>query len=86
MPANLAVHSKEATALSLLFARYVAGEISDTSWGTLMSLLDESDANPEERLALVNFFNDACTDLGASAVKMPHLVEVGDYVEMLRAA
>lgn len=86
MRTNLAVDSKEATALSLLFARYVAGEISDSSWSTLMALLDESDANPEERLALVNFFNDACTDLGPSAVNVPHLVEVGDYVEMLRAA
>lgn len=86
MPTNLAVRPTEATALSRLFASYVTGEISDVSWTSMMSLLDESGANAEERLALASFFSDACTDLGASAVKVPALVEVGDYVEMLRAA
>lgn len=76
----------DTTPLSLLFSRYVAGEISDGSWMHIMSLLDESEVGADERMALVDFFNDACTDLGPSAVNVPALSEVEDYVEMLRAA
>ena len=83
---SLAARRTHSTPLSLLFSRYVSGEIPDASWTGIVSALDESETTTEERLALAHFFNDACTDLGPSAVKVPALMEVEDYVEMLRAA
>ncbi len=83
---SLVARRTDTAPLSLLFSRYVAGEISDGSWTHIMSLLDESGVDTDERMALVDFFNDACTDLGPSAVKVPALGEVEDYIEMLRAA
>ncbi len=80
------ISAVEATALSLLFARYVAGHISDTSWSQMMSTLDDGATSLEERLALVNFLNDACIDLGPEAVNVPAVADVDDLVTVLRAA
>jgi len=72
--------------LTLLASRYIVGEISDAPWMSMMSLLDDSDTTAEERLALANFLNDAFSDLGPTAVKVPALVEVDELVALLRAA
>lgn len=78
------VSAVEATALSLLFTRFVFGEISEASWTQMMSVLDEGITSPEERSALVNFLNDACSDLGPDAVEVPALGEMEDLVGLMR--
>lgn len=80
------ISTAEATALSLLFTRFVSGEISDASWAQMMSVLDEGDTSLEERTALVNFLSDACSDLGPDAVEIPAPGDVEDLVWMMRAA
>jgi hypothetical protein len=80
------VSAAESTALSLLFSRFVAGEISDAAWIQMMAALDEGDTNAEERSALVNFLSDACHDLGPDAVEIPDQDDVEDFVCLMRAA
>lgn len=74
------------TPTSLLFARYVAGQISDPAWRQIMNILDATDTSNEERIALMNFISDACFDLGPDEVKVPQASEVHDFVTMTRAA
>lgn len=80
------VSAAEATALSLLFTRFVSGEIPDASWAQMMSILDEDITSLEERSGLVNFLSDACSDLGPDAVEVPPVGDVEDLVMMMRAA
>ncbi len=75
-----------ATAMSLLFARYVAGQISDPAWGQIMSVFDSNDATMEERIALASFISDAWHDLGPNEVEVPKVEEVHDFVTIARAA
>ena len=87
MQANVhTLHRKDVTAMSLLFARYVAGQIADPAWGQIMSIFDSSDASSEERIALASFISDACSDLGPSEVEVPKVEEVYDFVAIARAA
>lgn len=81
-----AISTAEATALSLLFTRFVSGEISEAVWDQMMSVLDEGETSLEERSALVNFLSDACTDLGPDSVEIPALGDVDDLIPMTRAA
>lgn len=55
-------NAAQTNAMSLLFARYVAGQIEDTSWNQCMQILDANDTSPEERLALAAYFNDAFSE------------------------
>ena len=80
------VSAAESTALSLLFARFVSGQIPDAAWTQMMSILDDAAPNEEERSALVNFLSDACSDLGARSVEVPAPSEMRDYVTLMRAA
>lgn len=80
------VSAAEATALSLLFARFLSGQIPDVSWTQMMSILDEDVTSIEERAGLVNFLSDACHDLGPDAVEVPPVSDVEDLVTMMRAA
>ena len=57
--------------LSLLFARYVRGEIGDTIWANLMRLLDDGDVTTAERLALARFMNEVVAEGGPSALFVP---------------
>lgn len=80
------LYSNGDTAMSHLFARYVAGEISDGAWDHIMNIFDSGDALPEEREALANFISDACLDLGPGEVEVPKADEVNDFVTITRAA
>lgn len=62
-------HSK--VSLSLLFARYVRGEIGDTIWSRLMQLLDDDDVTRTERLALARFVNEVVAEGGPAALLVP---------------
>lgn len=87
MHANLhTLHGTSVAAMSLLFARYVAGQIPDPAWSQIMTILDGADASAEERVALANFISDACQDLGPAEVKVPKADEVHDFVTLTRAA
>ena len=87
MHASLHQISSNATpAMSLLFARYVAGQIADPAWGRIMRILDSSDASADERVALASFISDAFQDLDPSEVKVPAVEEVEELVTLSRAA
>jgi hypothetical protein len=72
--------------MSLLFARYVAGQIADPAWSQIMAILDAEDTSMDERVALANFISDAFQDLGPDDVKVPPSNEVRDFVTLTRAA
>lgn len=80
------VSAFEANGFSGLFSRFVSGQISETSWTRMMSILDEGETTRDERFALMNFLSDACFDLGPEAVEVPGLVDVEELVSMMRAA
>lgn len=80
------ISGKATPAMSLLFARYVAGQIADPAWGRIMSILDSSDASADERVALASFISDAFQDLGPNEVKVPAVEEVEELVTLSRAA
>ena len=72
------------TAMPLLFARYVAGQIADPFWDQFMNVLDANGTPAEERVALAAFFNDAFAELGPDGVKMPVEAEVKELIEEVR--
>lgn len=87
MQANVhTLHGSKVTAMSLLFARYVAGQIADPAWGQIMNILDSDDTSTDERVALASFISDACNDLGPSEVEVPKIDEIYDFVSIARAA
>lgn len=87
MPVKLhSVSGRNVTAMSLLFARYVAGQIADPAWNQIMAILDAEDTSMDERVALANFISDAFQDLGPDDVKVPLSDEVRDFVTLTRAA
>jgi hypothetical protein len=75
-----------ATRMPLLFARYVAGQITEASWRAFSDVIDALDASSEERIALMAFFNDAIEDLGVDAVKLPRPKEAETVVATARWA
>lgn len=80
------LRGSKVTAMSLLFARYVAGQITDPAWEDIMDLLDAEETTMEERVALANFINDAWQDLGPEEIKVPRIEEVRDFVSLTRMA
>lgn len=66
--------------MSLLFARYVAGQIEDSFWDQFMQVLDANDTPPQDRLAFAAFFNDAVSVMEPGAVKPPHSQELADLL------
>lgn len=70
------------TAMPLLFARYVAGQIDEPFWDQFMQVLDANGTPPDERLALAAFFNDAFAELEPTDVKIPAFSEVQDVLAM----
>lgn len=73
------------SALSVLFARYVSGQITDAAWAGMMQTLDEHDATAQERLALAYFFRDALDEVGGDAVSLPRKHEVEDMLAAMRS-
>ena len=74
MPA--VVRSTTTHALSILLARYVAGEIADAQMAAVSDLFEDTDATPAERLAFARFYLDAmAAGEGEHAVPKPAEVE-----------
>lgn len=80
------LRGSKVTAMSYLFARYVAGQITDPAWDEIMDLLDAEETTMEERVALANFISDAWQDLGPDEIKVPRVEEVKDLVTLTRMA
>ncbi len=62
---------RSGVSLSILFARYVRGEIGDSIWSRLMHLLDDDDVTSNERLALARFVNEVVAEGGPSSLFVP---------------
>ena len=58
MNPTLSAHKRQATALTVLFTRYIAGEIAEQKWRKLSALLDSARLSPEERLAFARYFSE----------------------------
>lgn len=70
-------------ALTLLFARYVAGQIAEQQWNAFASAYDAVDMDDESRAALATFCNDALAEMGDDA-RMPSPQDVVDFLPVLR--
>ncbi len=79
-------HRHSLSALSLLFARYVAGHINEAAWQQLTHVFDAGVGSLDERDAFAYFISDACNDLGPDALKVPRLDEVEAMLTCARAA
>lgn len=86
MNPNLQPRHRHLPALSVLFARYVSGQINDAIWEQITRILDADDTTPEERMGLMNFISDAWDDLGLDAVNLPKLDEINDLLIPTRSA
>ena len=69
---------------TLLFARYVAGQIAEPAWQHISSVFDGEVASPVERDAFATFLSDACSELGPDALNVPRLEEVEEILTFSR--
>jgi hypothetical protein len=83
MPTATAPAAHRVPALTLLLARYVAGEIAEPQFLGLSDLFDEADASAEERSAFARFYLDALDAEGA--VNLPPAEELADFLALARA-
>ena len=81
--ATASIH-RSGVSLSLLFARYVRGEIGDSIWSNLMHLLDGEDVTSNERLALARFVNEVVAESGPAALFVPRDDEARDLLDEIR--
>lgn len=72
-----------AQALSLLLARYIAGEMAESQFEEISAMLDESEASSEERAAFARFYLDSMST--GNEIKMPKPIEVKDMLTIARA-
>lgn len=78
------LHDASPSPLPHLLLRYVAGQITDTSWSAFMDALDAADATPEEREAFARFYDDALFEVGSDAVRIPKRDELTDLLSDIR--
>lgn len=74
------------SALPFLFRRYVAGQITQTSWEQFMHLFDAETITPDERIGLAAFFRDALAEMEPEEVEWPVVSEVEELLTSARAA
>lgn len=79
-----ATRNHRISALSILFARYVAGQIGDPAWAQIMDVLDADGATLDERVALAYFISDAWSELGPYIIEVPKADEVQDMLKQMR--
>lgn len=70
-------------ALSLLFARYVAGQIAEAQWAPIVAVLDAAEARPEERAAFANYCLDALAE--GDEVIVPAPADLRETLAIARA-
>ena len=74
------------SALPFLFRRYVAGQITRTSWEQFMRLFDAETITAEERMGLAAFFRDALDEMEPEEVAWPAAGEVEEQSAYAHAA
>ncbi len=74
------------SALLMLLARYVDGQIADVSWKKLMRVFDTAGMSSTERLALAKFVNDLFSERRDAAFNVPKLKETRDLLSDIRVA
>ena len=60
--------------LPAVFARYIKGEIEERLWKRFVSLLDATEARPQERMALIAFMNDFLLERSMQALQLSRLL------------
>ena len=74
-------------ALETLFVRFVTGEIEESILRQISGIVDSNPtASVAEREAMAAFVNDAVTDLGSAALRLPTEAEASDMLEEIRLA
>ncbi len=73
---------KRQSMMTILLARYLAGQIADQQWSAISSTLDASDANGSERDAYAAFLLDATAT--SDEVVLPNVDEASDLIAVAR--
>lgn len=68
----------------VLLARYVQGDINDSMWKRLMTLLDADGVTEPERMALARFVNEVVAENGQKSLFVPREEEVKDLLSETR--
>ncbi len=76
--------SRRSALLPTLFARYVKGEIEESLWKRFLSMLDATEARPQERMALIAFMNDYFVERSMQALQLTMLF-ADDFVPQPQA-
>ncbi len=84
MPVPASSSASMPSALPMLLARYVNGQIAEIAWHNLMHVFDADEITSGERLALAKFVNDLLRERGTRAVNIPALDEIKDLLTETR--
>jgi len=84
MPATASSPASPPSALPMLLARYVNGQIAEVAWHNLMHVFDADEITSGERLALARFVNDLLMEKGPGAVHVPKVDEIKDLLTETR--
>lgn len=84
---NASLHAarpRTLSAHSLLFARYVTGQIKESSWRQITRVFDAEVASHDERDAFASFISDAWNEVGPDSLDVPRLEEVEEMLTFTR--
>ncbi len=70
---NQTFYPRRSALLPSLFARYVKGEIEESLWKRFVSVLEATEEQPQERMALIAFMNDFLVDRSIQALQVARL-------------
>ncbi len=59
--------------LAALFARYIKGEIEEPLWKRFMSILEATETQPQERMAVIAFMHDFLVERSRQALQLASL-------------
>ena len=64
---------KRSALLPTLFARYIKGEIEEPLWKCFLSMLEATESQPQERMALIAFMNDVLVERSVQVLQLTRL-------------
>ena len=73
------------SSLSILFTRYLNGDINESAWRRMMSTLDREGISPKERMALARFITEAIDERKPGRLNLPGPEELDELLTDLRA-
>jgi len=74
------------TALSMLFSRYLNGDIHEGAWRKMMRTLDDESLQPNERIAFARYMNEMIAESQRDGFNIPAPEEVREILSASRAA